>query len=223
MKWEPTSAEMMKAVLMVLMDKEKKTDCLFWHGSPTTSTAHNREAAITIGRFYKEKMTKNIFLNGHSHLVCSLRGLAYPGLEVFTDELERCGVRRDDISIIAGADHTAAESETLLKMMHDQDLRAVTIVTAPHHQLRCFLQIIASMKKLGIFVKAYNRTFHVVDWSKPLAKPLLGGGTMDGTLVDHVQGEYDRIVKYAQKDGVDFTPNATIPEMFEYLRIRDEM
>lgn len=221
--WKPTSEETMKALLMVLCDEARKTDCLFWHGSPTNSTEHNFEAAKEIANLYHSYCTRTIIINGLSRRTCKERHLCYPGHEDFTNELEFAGVSPQNITAIPPANHTAAESETLLVMMKERGWESVTIVSQPHHQLRCFLQIIASMKKLGIFVSVYNRTSPKVSWREPPKKPLLGGGEIDGTLVDHVQGEHDRIVKYADPTGTGYSLNATIPEMFEYLKTRDSI
>lgn len=221
--WHPSSEEMMKALLMVLTDTgiEAPTECLFWHGSPTNSRSHDRYAARSIAKFYRAGGTDNIVVNGMDGKTCKERNLCYPGHEMFIGELRSLGVAAEDITMIPPSNHTAAESENLLRMCLQRNWKSVTITSAPHHQLRCFLQIIASMTKLGIRVDAYNRTFYEVDWREPLKKPLLDGGEIDGMLVDHVQAEHDRIVKYANADGVQFTKNATIPEMFDYLKTRE--
>lgn len=221
MPWNPTSAEMMKALLMVMMDRGAETDCLFWHGSPTNSWMQNRGVASAIANFWKAGGTKNIIINGLTAAECHAKNLCYPGQEGFLEHLEAMSVPGEKVMIAPRAYHTAAESEALLLMMKERGWKSVTISSQPHHQLRCFLQIIASMQKLGIWVKAYNWTSSLADWSEPLKKPLLGGGEIDGTLVDHVQGEHDRIVKYADPTGTGYSLNATIPEMFEYLKTRD--
>ncbi|MDP1719307.1 MAG: hypothetical protein Q8L24_02690 [bacterium] len=221
--WKPTSEEMMKALLMVLTDKSTTTDCLFWHGSPTNSRLQNWMASVAIADFCGASGTKNIIVNGLTATECRAKNLCYKGREYFLEALSARNIAREQVIIAPGTYHTAAESEALLVMMKEHGWKSVTIVSQPHHQLRCFLQIIASMKKLGIYVKAYNWTSWVVDWSESLEKPLLGGGSMDGTLVDQVQGEHDRIVHYADPTDTGYSLNATIPEMFEYLKTREQM
>ncbi len=223
MKWEPTGAEMMKALLMVICDEERPTDCLFWHGSPTDSRLQNQSAAATIANLYKVGGTRNIIVNGLNEKTCREKDFPYPGYEIFMNELAAVSVQRKDIIVMPPALHTAAESENLLRLMKERGWKSVTITSAPQHQLRCFLQIIDSMKRLGIYVRAYNRTSQKVSWREPLKKTVLGGGEIGGTLIDHVQAEYDRIVKYADPTGTGYSMNATIPEMFEYLKAREEM
>lgn len=223
MKWEPTSAEMMKAMLAVLLDKEAATDCLFWHGSPTDSARQTRAQAGMIAHLDRTAWFGKVIINGLTGGTCNAKNLCYPGAEIFRAALVSLGVNDGDIIEIPPANHTAAESEALLKLMKDREWNSVAIVSQPHHQLRCFLQIIASMKKLGIPVAAYNRTPRNVDWYESLKKPVLGGGEIDGTLADHVAAENERITKYADPTGTDYSLNATIPEMFEYLKTRDSI
>jgi len=57
-------------------------------------------------------------------------------------------------------------------------------------------------------------------------KNVLGSGTVLGAMDKHVEAELERVVKYAQAvrpDGLQYTRHATIPEMFEYLKKRDEL
>jgi hypothetical protein len=126
-----------------------------------------------------------------------------------------------NISLIPPAEHTAKESGEVLKLARERGWRTVTIASQPHHQLRCFLQIIELMGKMKFWINVYNLTSCYLPQTRRMAKPLLGGGVLEGTIQDHIAGEYERILKYAQKDGDGFTPHATIPEALAYLDRRN--
>jgi hypothetical protein len=79
-----------------------------------------------------------------------------------------------------------------------------------------------------------------VDWNMPAKKPLLGGGVVDGTLLDLADDEITRLCQYADLDCFQmvggkripasealpedkqlYTPNATLEELIAYYTWRD--
>lgn len=221
--WEPTPEEIMKAVLIALCDHRKKSDALFIHGSPMDDPYINNGVLNMSANAVHVGMVPLIVLNGISEKTAREKHLCYPGYEPWARELINLGIDPPQILTIPACNHTAAESEALLKLAEQKSWRTLNIISAPHHQLRCFLQIIASMEKLGIDLDVYNLTFSLLgNTTREMKKPLLGGGEITGTIWDHIAAETQRIIKYAQKDGVGYTPHATIPEMLAYVKKRDK-
>ena len=215
---EPKALEMMEAMLFVLCDEEKRSDALFVHGRGDGA----QEVLFTAYEAYIKGLVPKIILNGLTGARCKELNLDYVGYEQWVQTLHELGVPPHDILLLSPSNHTAAESENFLLMAKEEGWTTLTIVGAPYHQLRCFLQIVASMERLGIDVDVYNLTFHNVNWAKNAAKLLLGGGEITGTRVDQIVGEYERILKYADRNERGFIHHATVQEMFTYLNKRNQ-
>jgi len=219
--WQPSADEIMKALLRVLCDEQKSADALFIHGLPTTDDFHNNQALATAVTAYQNGMAKNIVINGLTAGECEKLNLAYQGCDVWLSKLRKLGLASKDLIILPPSPHTAAESENLLRLAQSYKWKSLTITSMPHHQLRCFLAIVEAMSKLGVFLKVYNKTFYTMNWAVEITKPVMGGGAIIGTVIKHVEEEFERIIRYAQPNGVGYTRHATIPEMFNYLAQRN--
>ena len=79
------------------------------------------------------------------------------------------------------------------------------------------------LKRAQSNLKVYTRTLPSIDWQMIAEKGVLGGQSFRGTLVDaHIREEYERLIKYADKDGTGYTPHATLEELIDYYQWRDQ-
>jgi len=215
---EPKALEMMQAMLFVLCDEEKKSDALFLHGRGDLV-----EEGLTLAYdLFRRGLTPKIVINGLTAEKCKELNLDYAGHEGWIDILEKIGARREDVLLLPPSNHTGEESENLVSMAKEQGWKTLTIVAAPYHQLRCFLQIIAAILKSDVDLDVYNQTLHNVNWDKHVTKILMGGGAITGTRLDQIAGEYERILKYTKWGDIRFTRHATISEMLAYMEQRNK-
>ena len=230
--WQPTHAELMSAIAFVLSEEEIHSDAFFIHGPPMEDDKFEKIELKIASNFYKRGYASKILLNGITHRECCDSKLNYKGFERWKETLVSFGVKENDIAIFKSAKHTGTESTNMLLFAKKNDWKTVTIMSHPIHQLRCFLTAIGIMKSTGFFLKVYNRTFPLQrsDWIRDLTKIVLGGNTVmgsndiSGNMQDHINEEYKRIIFYAQDPkvvGKHFTRHATIPEMFEYVKMRE--
>lgn len=221
--WTPTPEEIMAATMLVLSEKPMRSDALFIHGSPGDIELDELEITRAC-ELYHDGFCKSVVLNGLSAEECGKLNLAYRGYEVFRQGLAEQNIPKGNIHLLTPAHHTAAESENLLTLAREHGWTTVTIMSYPHHQLRCFLQIVEAMHRLDIRVRSYNQSFKIWNflWRKTMTKTILRGGEppIVGTLRDHVAAEFLRIEKYGQKNS-GFPLIATIGEAFAYLRERE--
>lgn len=224
-EYTPTAEEMMGAMVAVLSDEEKRSDTIFVHGSPIRNQKLDRKLLNTVAETYRRGLAPSITLNSVSGEECEKHRLAYVGCEQWLSVLQEEGVPAKDIILAPPSLHTAAESRELLILAREHGWSTITIASYPHHQLRCFLQIVALR---DIDIQIFNKTFGGVSWTEMLYKPVLdgrtiwGGSDVTGSFTQHVTEEFKRIVAYAQPPtgGKKYTRHATIPEMFQYLRER---
>lgn len=225
----PQSLEMFQALMLVFMSKEVRTPAIFIHGSPIKSEELDRALVESIDRMLFTVPVEKIIINGLSDKECVKSNVAYCGAETMKNRLcdEYVCIERENLLCIPPSRHTAAECREVIKMMKENGWDSITVATFPHHILRVMLQWVYCLKEAGVNFKVYHRTIGEVDWNQPAVKPILGGGTEEGTLFDHIAGEYERIVRYGNPEGQDekgkFTPNATLKELIEYLRNRDQV
>jgi hypothetical protein len=225
--WQPTAEEMMVAQIVALSDRipQNSVDMCFIHGAPIRDDSADNLLVDEISAFHKNHGRPPILLNGLTQEQCRSKTLAYDGWQSYWDRLLVNNVEEDKIDLLPASWHTAAESTALLELSRKEGYEMICIASHPHHQLRCFLTIVALMDRMEYWPKVYNVTHRGLPWMHAMKKPVLTGSGPDveGTLKDHILGEYDRIVRYAQPPGRKpdgspmFTRHATIPEMFTYL------
>lgn len=221
-----SASDMLLAMVAVLGDRlPPKLDALFLHGScirdPRVDDIILAQAAHTL----LSGGTKCIVING----IDDMPG-AYPGAQAWRNKLAALGVQDSDVLAIPEADRTAYESSNLLDMAEERGWEEIAISSTPHHQLRCFLQLIAEMQKRGGWKHVvYNRPTRGVSWDMSFSKPSIDPtvATVTGNLEVHGALEFTNLGRYMvpfeDREGITrYTPHATISEMFEYLRWRDE-
>jgi hypothetical protein len=233
--WQPTEFELVQAYADVLGELPSVfCEALFIHGAPIRSDDLDKNLLDTAYHQYDETgMVTKMVLNGLTVETCRANNLAYAGYEPWKAYLLELGMREEDIIILEPSAHTGTESRNLLQLAKAQGWQNIAIKSYGHHQLRCFLQIIALMDEVGYKPKVYNMpAVGVVPWDLNIKKPVMTGGTaaskdVDGKYDLHFGEEIGRIIQYAQPpfakpDGrISHTRNATFEEMYEYLKYRD--
>ncbi len=224
--WEPTALEMYQALVFVLKDTPpKKADALLVHAEPQDAYLDEKLLSVAVDA-YKRKQIKTVVINGLPSDICHKKNIAYSGFVTYKNFLLKSGVLEEDIICTPHAFHTAHESQAFLSIAKEREWKNLIVCGHPYHQLRCFLQIIADMNYEQFYPNVYNLTHSGIPQNYCLLKTVFGGGKIDGTLSDHTNAEYERIVRYAQKPilqangKMSHSRNATIPEMFEYLENR---
>ncbi len=223
--WEPTALEMLLAMNAVLNDPLVASDALFIHGAPARDDELDYKLLAMAKVAWNGRAARKIVVNGLTADTCRERNLAYVGHEEWVQRLVNMEVREEDIILLPVSPHTGAESRNLITLARERGWGRITIMSYPHHQLRCFLQIVALMAEMGVNLNVHNLTHHELGWNRELKKPVmagqtvLGGTDVDGTFPRHIEEEFIRIVAYAQPPTAErpYTRHATIPEMLAYL------
>lgn len=213
-----------RASSLVLVDQRPKTDAVFIHGSPAADDAIDTELLKLGVAMVAAKETGALVINGLTDEACWPNGqrLAYPGCDTWGRTLNSIGF--SDFQKIPSSKHTAAESDNLILLAKEKGWSSVCIMSYPHHILRCMLQMVFCLTRAKSDLKVYTRTLATVDWQKVAEKGVLNSVPFRGTLVDaHIREEYERLIKYADKDGTGYTPHATLEELIEYYRLRDQV
>lgn len=211
-----------RSSLLTLVDKRPQTNALFIHGSPAADDGIDTELLKLGVSMVKGKDVGVLVINGLTDEACWPNGqrLAYPGCDTWGRTLEGLGF--SDFLKIPPSKHTAAESDNVIKLASEMGWKSVTIMSYPHHILRCMLQMVFCLTRAGSPLKVYARTLPTVDMQHVTEKGVLGGEPFRGTLIDaHVREEYERLIKYADKDGTGYTPHATLEELVAYYSWRD--
>jgi len=219
MNHSATNLEIFQLLLRVLCDElPAQADALLVHGgidNPQLDALIIQSAA-------------DLYRSGHCWYIV-LNGLtkkeSYLSYEAYLSGLISKGVKAEAIFQTFSALNTAEESESFLQMAKARNWRTLIIQSMPHHQMRCFLQMVAVMKKNNYPAKVYNSTFRQLDWDMPVLRRVFKGenilGQKDeaGPLISLVQGELERIEKYAA-NSTQWKKSATIQEGLAYLNKR---
>ncbi len=211
-----SSADMMKALLLVLTDQKHRSDAVFVHGSSVNSVDLDERVLNHLN----EIQVRNLIVNGTSDDRCREKKLAYPGCETWLRQLETIGFNRDDVQFTPEALHTAAESDAVINICQSKGYRSLTLLALPHHILRCMLQMIFCLQRKKVELAVYAQTFGNVDWNMDAMKTVLGGSTIQGVFSDHIDAEHQRIEKYMDRSGTGYTPHATLTELIQYMSTR---
>lgn len=146
--------------------------------------------------------------------------LAYPGSDTSRKMLDGWGYR--DYLMIAPSKHTAAECDALIALARENTWTRVSVMSQPHHILRCMEQMVFCLDRAGSDLKVYAMTLPGMNWQKVAEKGVLNGVPFSGTLIDaHAREEFERTIKYADRDGTGYTPHATLEELIAYYERRD--
>lgn len=216
-----------RASSLVLVDKRPKTNALFIHGSPAADDEIDTELLKFGVQIVKNQETGGLVINGLTDEESRPNGqrLAYPGSDTWGRTLNGLGF--GDYLKIPSSIHTAVESDNVILLAKEMGWGSVTIMSYPHHILRCMMQMVFCLTRAKSDLKVYARTLPTIDWQKVAEKGVLDSVPFSGTLVDaHIREEYERLIKYADKSGVaadgsKFTPHATLEELIAYYQWRD--
>ncbi len=213
-----------RAQLLVLLDRREKTDAVFVHGSPAANDEIDTELLRTAVQMSRVGETGCVVINGLSDAECWPNGqrLAYPGSGTWGRVLYDLGC--EDFLMIQPSKYTATESANLIKLAEENGWESLTIMSYPHHILRCMLQMVFCLERASSKLKVYTRTLATINWQMIATKGVLNGTPFSGTLIDvHMREEFDRVIRYADRDSATFTPHATLEELIEYFRTRDSL
>jgi len=199
------------------------TDAVFVHGSPAMSDEIDQlllKEAVTMVR---SGQARDLVINGLTDEQCWPNGqrLAYPGSDTWRRWLNELGYPSPILT--SAAPHTAAESDAVIALARERGWSTVTIMSYPHHILRCMLQMVFCLERARSPLKVYTRTIiGKIDWLAVLEKGVLNSVPFRGVLGDvHIEQELARVEKYADKDGTGYTPHATLEELIAYFGQRD--
>ena len=129
------SKKVMEAMLLVLMDKRVVTDAVFIHGSSVVNTALDKKVLALAVTLKQQHETHHIVINGLPEAVCQDKNIAYPGYEVWMQELESLGDH--EVLSIEGALHTALEANiSFLKAIYHLTHTAQKVVRKSNNSNR---------------------------------------------------------------------------------------
>ncbi len=213
-----------KAMMLVLSDCGQRTDAAFIHGSPTNNDALDDQVLrMSVGLLQRGE-TNALVINGLE--VEGEARLAYPGANIWHPKLK--ALSAEVVMQIPPSMHTAAEVEAVISLAHGMGWKKIAVISQRHHILRCMAQWVYCLERAESDLKVYARTVPTVDWFMDAKKVVLGGGTIEGKLLDHVEAETTRLAMYGDRDCFDsagkkkYTPNATCEEVIAYYRARDQ-
>lgn len=223
-EWTPTLEEVFQAQTIALNDPVPVTcDAVFIHGSCMRDDSLDGNLLETVLTVLRSGVTKKVVLNGLTRVQIREKGIvAYDGFEAWREFFLLHGIPADDIIVMKPSWHTAAESTNMLELAEQMGWTRIMVATQPWHILRCFLQTIAIMRSRESLLDVHCLTHHEVSWNHHMVKGRLGGGMVDGNLLVHAASELENITRYGNppETAGAFTQNATIPQMFEYLKVR---
>jgi hypothetical protein len=226
---EPSALEMMQMMYVSLGDlMPPLCHAHFVHGAPAAEERHCRRLLRVVADHYHTGTVNVVVINGLSVDECKRQSHGYCGFEIYRDILTDFGIPEECIALLPPSPHTAAESRNLLDMARVQGWQHLVVSSLPHHQLRCFLQIVALLGRSYRF-KVYNMTTSGISLFDIVSKPAWINSqwpSVSAPLLKNFEEEFSRILRYAREPGVvdgvpEFTRHATIPEALTYVRWRD--
>jgi hypothetical protein len=226
---EPSALDMMRSMYVALGDlTPTRCHAHFVHGAPAAEEHHCRRLLQAVAHHYRTCTVGVVVINGLSVDECKRQNQGYRGFEIYRDILTDFGVPEQCIEHLPPSRHTAAESSNLLDMARVRGWQNLIVSSLPHHQLRCFLQIVALIAH-PYWCKVYNMTIGGISLMSTVSKPAWIDSqwpSVSAPLLDHFEEEFKRILLYAEEpnviDGVaEFSRHATISEALAYVRWRD--
>lgn len=222
---KPIIEDFHKANVAVLADKlPKKIEAIFFHGSCIDDVRITEIVIDHASELYHLGSVDYLVINGIGNIG------GYHGASAWRRSLVDRGVPDASILEFAPSDKTALESASILDFAGDRGWKEIVISALSHHQLRCFLQLVAEMQRRGDWSQVvYNRPTRGIPWDWIFTKPSINPkvAPVTGNLEVHSELEVRNVLRYAvpaedRENITNFTPHATIEEMFQYLRWRDE-
>ena len=177
----------------------------------------DKEQPATIraaAELYSKKLAFPIIANagttdsGYSGFEFCKRGLSFRGVPedavvtLINDELRK-GV------------NTLIEAKALVALAKKNRWEEITIISAPFHQIRCFITVVSVLLKEYPELRVYNCPSEPFPW---MGHSSHSQGTLKGKRKDFITAELDRIVKYHEKGDL-----ASLEEVLQYLNQRDSL
>ncbi|MCB0166162.1 MAG: YdcF family protein [Anaerolineae bacterium] len=153
-------------------------------------------------------------------LLISAAGMisGYPGLTAWKRDLVALGVDAADIIAIEPTTntilHTLIEAESLVSYLKTENCKTVVLVSAPFHQLRCFMTVVSVALKEMPELRIYNQVGGTLPWHETVSH---SQGTLQLKRSDLIESELRRIDTYQQKGDL-----AETQAVFNYLIKRDK-
>lgn len=226
---EPSALDMMRAMYVSLGDlTPTRCHAHLVHGAPAAEEHLYRKLLQAVADHYHTGTVDAVVLNGLSVEECTRQNQGYRGFEIYRDSLIGFGVPEQSIEVLPPSRHTAAESDNFLKMARVRGWQNLVVSSLPHHQLRCFLQIVALIAQ-PYWCKVYNMTVGGISLASTVSKPAWIDSrwpSVSAPLFDNFEEEFKRILRYAQEPKVingvvEYTRHAMIPEALAYVLWRD--
>ncbi len=226
---EPSALDMMRAMYVSLGDlTPTRCHAHLVHGAPAAEEHLYRKLLQAVADHYHTGTVDAVVLNGLSVEECTRQNQGYRGFEIYRDILIGFGVPEQSIEVLPPSRHTAAESDNFLKMARVRGWQNLVVSSLPHHQLRCFLQIVALIAQ-PYWCKVYNMTVGGISLASTVSKPAWIDSrwpSVSAPLFDNFEEEFKRILRYAQEPKVingvvEYTRHAMIPEALAYVLWRD--
>lgn len=169
---------------------------------------------LLTSQLYHSHKTNSIAINGGEGGLpgSTIGGQNWPGWKHYVTKLQVSGVRGVDICVTDPAKNTKEENEMFLMLAMQKEWRSAVIIGQPHHILREFLGMIASMRDHAYWMRIYAAAPRTVDWTK------LVYGSPSVLLtprLEHIFQELERIPRYQAKGDL-----AQYNELYSYLGIR---
>ena len=142
----------------------------------------------------------------------------YPGFSAWASELNKFGIRNDDMVAVKIMNNTnllntLIESEAIINYAAQKGYNSLYVVSSPFHQLRAFMTLVTVALRYYPDILIFSYTGISLPW---LDRVVHSQGTLSGTRKDLIKAEFDRIFKYQRKGDL-----ASERETIEYLNRRD--
>jgi len=145
----------------------------------------------------------------------------YGGVAAWKDGLLRRGVPGEKIILLRHiplrgnpAPNTCAEASALVQFAKEHGIRVLLIVAPALHIVRAALTAIRAVLREYPELRVYFRTAALYDWTG--GRILHSQGIAEGTRLELLRGEFERLERYCTQGDV-----ASLPEAIRYVVSRD--
>lgn len=176
-------------------------------------TIDNQQSVFETGiELLQQGLTKKLLISGAGIIS------GYPGLAAWEQDLVALGVDAADIIAIEPITdtilHTLIEAESLVRYLKTNNWKTVMLVSAPFHQLRCFMTVVSVALREMPELQIYNQVGTTLPWHETVTH---SQGTLHLKRSDFIESELRRIDTYQQKGDL-----AKTQAVFNYLLQRDQ-
>lgn len=175
-------------------------------------TVDNQRSVFEAGvDLIKRERIKKLFISAAEPIS------GYPGCQKWQRELVDLGLNRTDITIIppptATILHTRIEAEGLVHYLKVNGVKMIVLVSAPFHQLRCFMTVVSVALEMMPELRIYNRVGTALPWQETV---IHSQGTLQCIRSDLIKSELKRIETYQRKGDL-----VSMSAVLDYLMQRD--